>query len=279
MSSPIVFLNGRFILESEALIPVTDRGFLFADGVYEVIRFYKGKLFEPEKHVQRLARSLSELELPLDSVEKLVSVSESLISQNAFDRADGIVYAQITRGAAPRKHAFPVDAAPTFFVQTTEMLRPLQKLSDGVSLLLMEDIRWQRCDIKSISLLPNILASQKAAERNAYEAILHREGWVTEGSRSNIFAKIGGIWRTHPADHFILNGVTRMVVLEQMAKLGFSVQEYAFSVDDLLQASEVFVCSTTSEVMPVIEIAPLQKIWKPGSDTRKLQEFFHSAIG
>jgi D-alanine transaminase len=276
---PVVYLNGQFLPKTEARISPDDRGFVYADGVYEVIRYYRGQLFEIGLHEQRLQRSLEGIQLSGVVPEMMTEIGKRLIRENGHENLDGIIYFQATRGAAPRKHPFPKDIPPTVYATATVLERPLEKLENGVPVLLMEDIRWSRCDIKSISLLPNVMASEAASAAGCYETLFHRDGWVTEASRSNVFARIRGVWHTHPADRYILNGVTRIVAIERMKELGLQVKERAFSLDDLRQADEVFICSTTSEIMPVVSIAGRTIAdGKPGTETRALQKAFSKGI-
>lgn len=268
----VVFLNGEYLHASKALISPNDRGFVYADGVYEVIRFYHGKIFSPQLHVQRLDRSLREISISGVEPAMLIEISERLIAENGFQNADGIIYFQATRGTAPRKHPFPSGISPTVFANASLLERPVEKLATGVKLLLLDDIRWSRCDIKSIALLPNVMASEQAAQSGCYEALFHRDGWITEGSRSNCFIKNGNTWFTHPADRFILNGVTRIELIKLMRNNGLSVVEQAVSIDDLWHAREVFMCSTTSECMPVVEIAGRRiGTGNPGRDSLMIQ--------
>lgn len=249
----IVFLNGDYLPEAEARISVNDRGFVFADGVYEVVRLYDGIPFEAEMHWQRLRHSLSSVHLP----EPNINWSELMLSlwnKNQYS-GDGILYLQITRGSANRDHGFPsADTEPTIFAKVSGFARPIEAMEQGASAILQDDLRWERCDIKSISLLPNILAYQKAKEAGAREAILHRKGIVTEASRSNVFGVLDGEIHTHPATHRILNGISRQVLIELARQLNIPVVERALFSDELLRADEVFITSTTAEALPVVEI-------------------------
>lgn len=275
----LVLLNDQLVPRREAKVDIEDRGYQFGDGIYEVVRFYNGQTFLMEEHLERLERSAREirLQLPL-SIDKLHKRLDQLVKQSAC--TDGIIYLQVTRGVAPRNHPFPSPEVKAQLVAYTKPYqRPFPQLEQGVKGKLIEDIRWLRCDIKSINLLPNILAKQQAVENGAYEAILHRDGKVTEGSSSNVFIVKEGILYTHPANHLILNGITRQFVLKLCADLNLSVIEHVFDVNELLQADEVFITATTTEIMPIIQVDD-QKIGQglPGPITRKLIQAYEERI-
>lgn len=275
----MILWNDRLVEPEQARISFQDRGYQFGDGVYEVIRLYDGKWFEKEAHFARLARSASEigLRLPYD-LETLEALLNRLVAANRV--STGSVYVQISRGAFPRQFPFPPeDVPPVVVASTTETERPLEKMRTGISAATVPDIRWLRCDIKSLSLLGAVLVKQRATESGAEEAILHRDGVVTECSSSNFMIVKNGKLRTHPADHLILHGVTRAVALSLAAELGIETDETAFTLDDLRTADEAFVTSTTVEVMPVTTIdgRPVGD-GTPGPTTRRLQEAFAARI-
>ncbi|WP_462411270.1 D-amino-acid transaminase [Neobacillus sp. Marseille-QA0830] len=272
-------VNGKMINRTEAKVDMEDRGYQFGDGVYEVIRVYQGKLFTLEEHLARLERSLAEISIkPPYTIQELTEMLYELVEKNNLDT--GIIYMQITRGVAPRNHAFPSgEVTPSLTAYTKELARPLAQLKSGVKTILTEDIRWLRCDIKSLNLLANVLAKQKAAENNCYEAIQHRGQEVTEGSSSNVFIIKNGVVITHPSTQLILKGITKDVILKQCENLQIPVEERVFSLDELSGADEVFLSSTTSEVMPIIEInGNTVKDGHPGPVTKKLQEAFVQVI-
>jgi D-alanine transaminase len=253
----IVYLNGAWLPRAEAVVSVDDRGFLFGDGVYEVVRVVRGGFVDGDRHFRRLARSLAELALP-DPATTGIDVSaiarELLKRQGLAGRGEAVVYIQVTRGAAPRRHAFPpAGTPPTIFVAASPFV-PKPEKATGAAVITSPDVRWQRCDIKSINLLANVLANQRAAEGGAYEAILVRDGWVTEATHSSVFAVVDGLLRTHPNGPAILPGVTREVVLELAAGAAMEVRQEALTAAELAQASEVFLTGTTTDVMPVISI-------------------------
>lgn len=271
-----VFLNGRFLPKTEARISPDDRGFLFADGVYEVIRVYHGRLFEMEAHLERLERSLRELRIHGAEEVDFAGIAESLIERNNLGASDAIVYLQVTRGAAPRKHAFPsADVPPTVYGYASAYDIPFQQLEQGVKAILAPDIRWARCDIKTVSLLPNVLANQQAKEAGALEAVLVRDGAVTEGSHSNFAAVIEGVFVTTPLSNYILGGITRGVVLKLCRKLGIPVREFPILEHELARADEMMLLGTTTEVLPVVQLGenPVGE-GQPGPVTRRLQQAF-----
>lgn len=275
----LVLLNEELVPRREAKVDIEDRGYQFGDGIYEVLRIYNGKTFLLEEHLMRLERSAREIRLRLPfSMEELKQRLEQLVEQS--DCGDGIIYLQVTRGVASRNHPFPSpQVKPQLVAYTKPYKRPLTELEQGVKGKLVEDIRWLRCDIKSINLLPNLLAKQEAVDHQAHEAILHRNGQVTEGSSSNVFMVKGDTLYTHPANHLILDGITRRLVLKLCAQLNLSVSEQTFSVNQLWQADELFLTGTTTEIMPVIQVDG-KKIGegKPGPITRRLIQAFEERI-
>ncbi|MCI3920923.1 D-amino-acid transaminase [Paenibacillus sp. TRM 82003] len=275
----MILVNDRLVEPDHASVSFQDRGYQFGDGVYEVVRLYDGKWFEKEAHFARLARSASEigLRLPYD-LPRLEELLNRLVGANEVKT--GSVYVQITRGAYPRQFPFPPeDVTPVVVAFTTNAERPTAKMQSGISAVTVPDIRWLRCDIKSLSLLGAVLAKQQATERGAEEAIMHRDGVVTECSSSNFMIVKNGLLRTHPADNLILHGVTRAVVLQLAAELGIEVDERPFTLDELSSVDEAFVTSTTVEIMPVTTIdGRAVGDRRPGPITKKLQQAFESKI-
>lgn len=274
-----VYLNGQFLPKAEARISPDDRGFLFADGAYEVVRFYQGRFFEAAAHWQRFDRSLNELRIPKPVDLDYAVIAHELVERNEMGAKDGYVYLQITRGAAPRNHAFSPDMTATVYGYVTELPRNVAKIKTGVRAVFHPDLRWARCDIKSVSLLANVMAAQMAREQGAEEAVLLRDGWVTEASRSNVAMVKDGIVQTHPLSERILNGITRQFTVRLCAELGITLREEPFTQAELLAADEVFLMGTTVEVMPVVEMAG-QKIGQgqSGTVTRRLQAAFDAAV-
>ncbi len=254
--SRVAYVNGRFAPHGEAAVHIEDRGFQFADGVYEVIAVVGGHLVDEELHLERLHRSLAELRIapPLGD-RALGIVIREVVRRNGVDT--GIAYLQVTRGAAPREHAFPKAAKPTLVVTSRRSHPPdLRLAQDGVAVITIPDLRWQRCDIKSVALLPNVLGKQQAKEAGAYEAWqVDRDGQVTEGTSSNAWiVTADGAVVTRAADHAILNGVTRLAVLDIIRREGYRLVERPFTVAEAKAAREAFLTSTTADLLPVVRI-------------------------
>lgn len=253
-----VYLNGSYLPREEAVVPVGDRAFVFGDGVYEVTRAVRGRLFAEEGHWARLERGLATLRIDAGAYidpARLRDISERLLAENGLADADATVYLQITRGAAVRTHWFPpAGTAPTVFASTSPFEIPWEQREKGARAITHPDIRWSRCDLKTVNLLPNVMAKQRAHEEGAFEALLIRNGTVTEGSASNAFAVIDGVIRTHPRSNFILPGITRDVVLDLARDLGFRVDETPFFVEDLPHLEELFFTGTTTDVQPIVDL-------------------------
>jgi len=271
-----IYLNGKYMPLEQAMVSVEDRGFLFGDGIYEVVRFYGGRPFRLEAHLQRLHRSAKGTRMPLSAaVSDLPSIIERVWAETKLE--NGEIYIECTRGSAhPRNHSFPAEANPTLLVMPVP-LRPPSKsaLTLGVATITVPDIRWHRCDIKSIMLLPSAMAKQQARENDAHEAIFIRSGVVTEGASTNIFSVIKGTLRTHPANEAILAGITRQVVLELAVELGQDVREESFTRDQMYGADEVLLVSSTNEVLPITRIdGHMIGEGRPGPVTMRLRKAF-----
>jgi D-alanine transaminase len=257
---PSVYLNGTFLPQEEACVPVTDRGFLFGDGVYEVIPAYGGRLFRWPHHLQRLQNSLDGIRLPnpLGSSEWENMLNELLLRNRDESSAtnDQAVYLQVTRGSAARRdHCFPETTVPTIYATSNPIPVPDPAIAEhGVAVVTLEDIRWQRCDIKAITLLANVLLRQQAAEQGAAEAILVRDGKVIEGSSSNIFVIDDDTLLTPPKSAQMLPGITRDLVLELAERHGVRHRETDITPDILAQAGEIWITSSTREIVPVTRL-------------------------
>jgi len=250
----IVYLNNEFLPADQACVPVLDRGFIFGDGVYEVIPAYGGKLFRLDEHLQRLKNSLDAVRIPnpLSNVGWATMLNE-LIAQNTGE--DQSLYLQVTRGSAQRDHAMPDDPIPTVFAMSNTLHPVSQKIREhGVAAITRDDIRWQRCHIKAISLLPNILLRQEALDNDAAEAILIRDGAATEGAASNLFAVIDGVLTTPPTGPFLLPGITRDLILELATANDIAHQEKNISRNELQSADEIWLTSSTKEILPVTKL-------------------------
>jgi D-alanine transaminase len=246
-----IFLNNQFLPADEARVSVLDRGFIFGDGVYEVIPVYGGKLFRLEQHLDRLDNSLISIRIPPPlSHDRWERTLKELVAKNG--NGDQSVYIQITRGVAPRDHGFPDDIKPTIMAMSSE-LKPVSAdlLGQGVGAITLNDFRWEHCNIKAIALLANILARQQALDVNASEAILIRDGFVTEGAASNVFTVNDREITTPPASSFLLPGITRDLVMELAAANHIACREAAISADDLAGADEIWLTSSTKEILPV----------------------------
>jgi D-alanine transaminase len=246
-----VFVNGSFIAAEQATVSVFDRGFLLGDGVYEVIPVYAGKCFELAGHLNRLKNSLGAVKMANPySDQEWTSLFDTLIKRNGG--GEQALYMQVSRGVAPRDHVFPDGVDPSVFVMTN----PLQPVSEkvktqGIKAVTLNDTRWQRCDIKAISLLPNSLLKQEAKEAGADEALLIRDGFMTEGSASNSYAVFDGVIHTAPNNNRILPGITRDVVLSLAEQAGIVVVEEAVAEGRLSVADELWVSSSTKEILPI----------------------------
>ena len=251
--SRIVYLNGEFKPLDEAYVHVEDRGFNFADALYEVARVYNGVPFTLDRHLQRMQRGAEQIELDcMPSEEQFTEIVDELLRRNELKEA--MAYIQVSRGRAPRDHPFPPSSEPTVFV----MVKPHQPVSmqerlEGKSAITMQDLRYAFCDVKTTALLPNVLACQKAREQGAYESILIRQGRVTEGSNTNVYIVQDGSLLTHPLVN-ILPGITRSVVAELCVEGGIPFCEEVFTPKELMAADEVFITGSVSEIVPIVEV-------------------------
>jgi D-alanine transaminase len=275
--SRIAYVDGQYLPHRSAAVHIEDRGYQFADGVYEVFAVVGGHIVDEDPHLVRLKRSLGELRIaaPMPDAALKVVLHE-VVRRNRIRH--GVVYLQITRGVAPRDHSFPKAAKPVLVV-TSRARKPADpSIADqGIAVITIPDIRWQRCDIKSIALLPNVLGKQSAREAGAYEAwLVDRDGYVTEGTSTNAWiVTADGAVVTHRADNAILNGITRLVVLNIIRREGYRLVERRFTVEEAKAASEAFLTSTTSTLLPVIKIddEPVGN-GAPGPLARGLREYY-----
>ena len=250
-----VYLNGEYLARERATVSVDDRGFVFGDGIYEGVRAIAGRLFEWEAHARRMAYGLAGLRIELSAgqLAGLGAVCERLLRDNGLVHGEAFLYLAVTRGAAPRTHAFPpAGTPPTVFVSATPFSRRSEQRRHGGKAITFEDLRWSRCDWKTLNLLGSVLARQAATEAGAFEAILVRDGVVTEGAASTVFAVVDGVVRTHPLSRRILPGVTRAVVIDCARELGIALDETAVTEAELRRAAEIFLCGTMTDVTPVV---------------------------
>lgn len=251
------YVNGRFHPHAQGAVHIEDRGYQFADGVYEVVTVVDGALIDEKGHLDRLERSLRELRIPSPMKRGVLQLKmRELIRMNGL--REGLVYMQVTRGVAPRNHAFPASDTPPSLVMTTKKMRfsTMAKFTEGVPVITQKDLRWARCDIKTVSLLPNCLAKQAAVAAGSYEAWLYNEaGEVTEGASSNAWIVTpDNVLVTRPPSNEILSGITRKTIIDIALQEGLQFEERAFTLDEAYTAAEAFVSSATSFVTPVIKI-------------------------
>lgn len=278
--SRIAYVNGLYVSKRDARVHIEDRGYQFADGVYEVCEVFHGKLIDEKRHLERLARSLAELKINIPVGEgALAVILREVIARNKV--ADGYVYIQATRGVATRDHVFPPGNVRPSLVVTARQIDPSKGETmsrKGISVITTPDLRWKRVDIKSISLLPNVLARQEAKERGAYEAwLVDADGMVVEGAASNawIVDRFGAIV-TRALDHSVLRGITRTTLLDIIAEEGLRLEERKFSLEEAFAAQEAFITGATTLVMPVVSIDG-HKIGSgaPGPTAQRLRAIFH----
>lgn len=277
----MLYVDGKWVAEGVAAVHPEDRGYNFGDGIYEVIRIYKGKMYQWDAHLTRLFKSAREIKMDLPwTEEELTNLAVQLMEKNQITANDDAnLYLQISRGAAPRVHDIPSDIHPVIMGFVRRKERPIDDMKKGLRAQLVEDIRWLRCDIKTLNLLGAVLVKQYAKDAGAQESILHRNGIITECSASNLFAVKNGALYTHPANHLILHGITRKIVIELAQQNGIQVHEEAFDIEFLKQADELFLTSTTAEVMPLISVdgEPVGN-GQSGLVTQKLQSLFEQHI-
>ena len=276
----IAFLNGSFLPKNEIRISPDDRGFLFADGIYEVVRWYKGFFYDMTSHMTRLKRSMKEIRISWAEADTFPDIAQQLITANNLQESPSLVYLQVTRGAAKRTHAFPFPSVtPTVYAFAMSFRPDSITMASGIGVSMQKDIRWSRCDIKSVSLLPNVLSFQEARERGNHECIFVRDGLITEGAHSNIFFVIEGVLYTHPESENILSGVTRKNVLRLAREAGIRVSETALPESGINEIDEAFITNTSSEVAPVISInGRIVGDGTPGRITTMLQKRFSGEI-
>ncbi len=278
----IVYFNGQFMDKADVRISPDDRGFLFADGLYEVVRVYESGLFRLQEHIDRLNYGAGHLRLTTTDFSFLAGVAAELLKQNGLTDKDATIYFQVTRGAAKRGHAFP-DPLPelTIYGQASafDPAAVRQKMETGIDVISLPDQRWARCDMKTVGLTANVLANQQAKEAGAQEAILIRDGVLIEGTHSNFMAVEGDTVITAPASNYILSGITRGVVLEICAELGIKTELRPVFASRVDQLSEAMIIGTTVEVTPICRIdgKPVGS-GSPGPVARRLQESFQKKV-
>lgn len=253
----LVYLDGQFLPKEEAKVSVDDRGFLFGDGVYEVTRAVDGQLFAEEGHWRRLQNGMRDTGIRSSSVDRgrLREIYQHLLRENGHEDGHATVYLQITRGAAPRSHAFPnPEVEPTVYAFSAPFMIPAELRANGCKAITHPDFRWSRCDIKTVNLLPNCMAKQRAVEAGAWEAVLIRDGAITEGSATNVFGVIDGELRTYPKSNYILPGITRDIVIELVHELNIPFRETPLFFNQIGRLEELFFTGTTTDVQPIVEL-------------------------
>ena len=274
-----ILYNNQFKNRDEVVIDIEDRGYQFGDGIYEVMRVYNGNVFTLDEHLERLIRSAAELKIQLPyRVEDIKTMLLELVEQNHLE--EGSIYVQITRGTSMRNHPFPAQSVPPVLIAyPLPKKNPSQEQQQGVKLKLIEDMRWLRCDIKSLNLLYNVMAKQEALDHQCYEALLHRNGTITEGSSTNFFAVKEGKLYTHPANNLILNGITRVEIKKLCEANGMTMIEKELMINEIESFDEAFITSTTLEIVPVIQIDEMViGQGEPGKMTKRLQVLFQTLV-
>ncbi|WP_042149341.1 D-amino-acid transaminase [Paucisalibacillus sp. EB02] len=269
---PVILSQDKFIHRDSLKFPLEERALQFGDGVYEVIRIYNGNYYLLDEHLDRLYRSAEAIKIKLSQSKKeLKELLLELLNRNNMVE-DAKLYMQVSRGSAPRDHVYPEGVEPNIYAYVQSLPRNLSTLKSGVPVITHRDIRWENCYIKSLNLLPNVMAKQEAKENGCYEAILHRDGHVTECSASNVYLVKDGRIYTHPTTRNILHGCVRMAIERFVLELQIPLIEDAFLIEDIAEADELFLSSSTSEITPVVSVDGRQVgDGKPGTITRKLQ--------
>ncbi|NOZ62619.1 MAG: D-alanine aminotransferase Dat [Calditrichaeota bacterium] len=274
----LAYFNGEFIEEEKISVSPYERGFLFADGVYEVVRYYDDHFFQTEAHLKRMENGLKELRIEPPHLTEFPEIIEFLIKKNNLPGENALAYIQITRGAFnPRRHFFPPkDTPPTVLIMTSKFKSHTEEIENGVKVFRQPDLRWLRCDIKSIALLPNVLARQNAIDNGAAEAIFVRDGYITEGTHTNVCGIKENVLYTQPLSNLILSGITRQVVLKEICpRINLPVRERPIPESDLENLDELLLVGTTVEITPIVQVDNfIIGNSKPGHWTRKIQENF-----
>jgi D-alanine transaminase len=268
--------RGAFLPLQEICVSPSDRGFVFGDGIYEVVRSYESRLFRLADHMKRLERSLQGARIGFGSAATLEPIMRELLDRNGCSTADAMIYLQITRGEAPRAHPFPhPPVEPTVYMAISQAAECSKEQAHGVAVETLSDFRWTRCDIKSIALQANVLAIQHARDHDAYECVFVRDGVFTEGTHTNFFAVLDGVVRTHPEGNLILSGITRACVLELCREAGVPFVEAPVAELDLERIEEAFLTATSCEVTPIVRMSGRTVgTGRPGPVTQQLQKLF-----
>lgn len=278
-----VYLNGSYIEHTEAAVSVGDRAFVFGDGIYEVVRIVDGRFFMEDEHMVRMDEGLAGLKIRLskDQRDQIPDIGRKLVSLNGLENGQAKVYIQVTRGVAwPRTHTFPdPPVEPTVYL-SAEPFTPHKELHEkGVDVVTVSDVRWSRCNLKTVNLLPNTLAKQEARERGANSAVMIRDGVITESPNANIFAVKDGVLRTYPATNYILNGITRQAVLAIAEEEGIEVNLQPVGEHELFEMDELFFTGTTTDIQPINNVnGRAIGSGKPGSVCKKIQAIYNAKL-
>lgn len=278
-----VYLNGSYIEHTEAKVSVGDRAFVFGDGIYEVVRIVNGRFFMEDEHMIRMDEGLTGLKIQMskDQRDNISDISRKLVSLNGLEKGQAKVYIQITRGMAwPRTHTFPdPPVEPTVYL-SAEPFTPHKDLHEkGVDAVTVSDVRWSRCNLKTVNLLPNTLAKQEARDRGVNSAVMIRDGFITESPNANIFAVKDGVLRTYPATNYILNGITRQAVLTIADEENIDVKLQPVGEHELFDMDELFFTGTTTDVQPVVEVnGRAIGSGKPGPVCKKIQHAYNAKL-
>lgn len=275
----IAYFNGKFMPRDDIAISPNDRGFLFADGLYEVIRSYRGHLFQMEPHLERLARGAAHLRFNTNGYGDLGHVCDQLLVENNLTDTDALIYIQVTRGAPQQRlHYFPERDTPLTVYASAQAFTPNLEIQEkGVAVIMVPDQRWARCDLKTVGLTANAMAAQQAREAGAAEALLVRDGCVMEGAKSSFLVVSQGTLIAPPLTNYILGSISRQVVESLCRQEHIPFAAKPIYQDRLMEADELLLAGTTFEVAPVTAVAGLERQWPAGPITRKLQEAFHRA--
>ena len=273
-----VYLNGQYLPRDQAKVSVDDRGFVFGDGIYEVVRVIEGRIFAWHEHAERMARGLGAVRIPFSAneVAGLEAVCLRLIADNALATGEATVYLQVTRGTAPRVHHFPAaGTVPTVYASAARFTPSREMREQGIAAITIPDIRWSRCDLKTVNLMGAVLGRQAAREAGAYEALMIRDGMLTEGAATNAFAVIDGVARTYPLSNYILPGITRQHAIAAAHDARVTVSEEPVTEQEMRAAAELFVVGTTTDVAGIVTLdgKPFGE-GRVGPITRRVQESF-----
>jgi D-alanine transaminase len=276
----VVYFDGRYLLKSEVSVSPDDRGFMLGDGIYEVAAAYDGRFVALDRHMDRLRNSLREARIDDGIADPLESVFTGLLERNDLaESGKAMVYLQVTRGVAPRSHAFPKKAVRPTVYAFAAPFPDFGDLASGVGAITRPDLRWSRCDIKTISLMANVLANQEAKESGAFEAILIRGTTVLEGTHTSVFGVLGGEVRTAPLSRLILPGITREIVVGLCHANDIELREEAMTETELRRADEIFITGTTTELVPIVTLdGDRVGTGKPGPVTLRLENLYRDAI-